>query len=431
MSAAIAIAPGPAAAPRPLDSLAAPGLSSLWLKATLLVLPVTSFIAIPSVQGTTPANLLILLALFPLAGPLLFGLEGYGRLLARLLPFMLVLGVLFMASRFALLYATDGLTGLSLTNPRFVLPLTMTANLTQSLYLAVGLTLFLLAARYYDAGWDSAIFAGAWFLLAYGFIDWFAQSFLGINADLLSNRSFEVGRFEMPGSLRQTLSIAGLPLLRFKSFTGEPSMFALTALCYLALAIARGRHRLAAALVLALLLSFSATAYAGLLVYALFFGRRLSFGQVAPAIGLALAALAIVAWADWDGFARGVDHLFISKLMGESHSGSARLHSLLRHLQAWCSAPLPFLVGYGFGTARSTDLLSTLLVNVGLLGTIGVLALLGRVLASAYRQQRWAEMLGLATVFGLMLAAVPEFAYLPPWLLAGIAMRRQVPEAGT
>ncbi len=399
------------------------GLARLWLQAMFFVLPATSFLAIPSIQGTTPANLLILLLLFPLAGPLLLGLAGYGRLVTALMPYALGLGVLFLASRYALLFASDGLAGLSLTNPRFILPLTMTANATQAIYLAVCLALLLVVSRAYDRSWDSAIFAGAWLLLAYGFVDWAAQSFLGMNVDVLSNRTFEVGRYEMPGSLRQTLSIGGLQLLRFKSFTGEPSMFGLTGLCYLALAIARGERWLGAALVVALLLSFSATAYLGLLVFALAFARHLSFGRLLPFLWLGLVALTLVAWADWDSFARSVDQIFISKLTAESHSGSARLGSFLRHLEGWCSHPVPCLVGYGFGTARSTDLLSTLLVNIGLIGTLTVLVLVSRPVVAARAAHRRAEWVGLATVFGLMLVAVPEFAYLPPWLLAGIALR--------
>lgn len=407
----------------PSDGLTG-GLARMWLRAMLLVLPITSFVAVPAVQGTTPANLLILLLLFPLSGPVLLGLTGYGQLLNRLLPFILGLAILFVASRFALLYATNGLAGLSLTNPRFILPLTMTANVTQSLYLVVGLALFLLTARYYHPGWDSAIFAGAWLLLAYGFAEWAAQSFAGINIDFLSNRTFEVGRFEMPGSLRQTLSIAGLPLLRFKSFTGEPSMFSLTALCYLALAIARERRWLAGALVAALLLSFSATGYLGLIVFAAFFARRASFGLVAFVVGGLVAALAIAVWIDGQALWQAIDRLFISKLAAESQSGAARLNSILRHLQAWWSSPLPFLVGYGFGTARSTDLLSTLLVNVGLLGTVAIFVLVVRVLRDSARSGAVSIPVGLATVFALMLVAVPEFAYLPPWLVAGIAARQ-------
>ena len=420
---AVAASPAAVIAAAPSSALHERGCAALWLKTTLVWLPVTSFLAIPQVQGTTPANLLILMLLLPLTGPLLLGLRGYADLIARLMPFLLGLGILFLASRFALLSASDGLAGLSLINPRFALPLTMTANVTQSIYLVVGLTLFLLVRRHYDRSWDGAIFSGAWFLLAYGFVDWFAQTFLGFNADFMANRTFDVGRFEMPGSLRQNILFAGFPMLRFKSFTGEPSMFALTALCYLALAVVRGRTWLTAALVLALLLSFSATAYAGLLVFALVFSGRLRFGQVAPALGLLAAVASIAVWWDWETIWRTVDHLFIAKLTAESHSGAARMGSFVRHLQAWWHAPFPLLVGYGFGTARSTDLLSSLLVNLGLIGTVCVFLLLGQVLRVAQRERRTIEMVGMATVFGLMLVAVPEFAYLPPWLLAGIAMR--------
>jgi len=422
MSMALSLPRGPHPGPG-LDSLHAGGMTDAYLKALFFTLPMTSFLALPFVQGTTPANLLLLLLLFPLSGPLLLGLSGYGRLVAGLLPFVLGLAVLFVASRYSLLYASQGLGGLSLTNPRFILPLTMTANVTQSIYLIVGLTLLFLLSRHYDRAWDGAIFAGAWFLLAYGMADWAAQTFAGLNVDLLSNRTFEVGRYEMPGSLRQTLPIAGLPMLRFKSFTGEPSMYCLTALCYLALAIARDRRWLAGALVVSILLSFSATGYLGLIAFAAFFVRRAPFAWVASAIGLFIGGLAVVIWVDGDALWQSIDHLFLSKLAAESHSGSARLTSFLRHLEAWWGSPLTVLVGYGFGTARSTDFLSTLLVNLGLIGTLAVFALFGRLLLRARRCSEAVLPAGLVAVFILMLVAVPEFAYLPPWLLAGIALR--------
>ena len=400
------------------------GFRGTWLKALLLVLPMTSFLAIPNAQGTTPANLLVLLMLFPLTGFFLLGGSAFWRLMSALVPYGIVLSILFLASRYSLLYFNEGLGQLNLINPRFLLPITMTANVTQSLYLLVGLALFIVVVQHYDRSWDRAIFAGAWLMLAYGFIDWFAESAFRTNVDFLANRTFDIGRFEHPGSLRQHLSIFGLPLMRFKSFTGEPSMFGLSALCYLALAIARNRRWLTFALVLALLLSFSATAYLGLAVFAVVLAFRLPFPWLFAAVSSALAVAVLAVWIDGEAVWRLIDSLFVSKLAGESQSGAARAGLFARHFDFWsASSMIPFLFGYGFGTVRSTDLGSSLLVNIGLLGTLAVVAAVIFVVWSGLRNGRSIEAIGLLTVFLLMLAAVPEFAYLPPWLLAGVVLQ--------
>ncbi|MCB1929982.1 MAG: hypothetical protein KDH17_18365 [Rhodocyclaceae bacterium] len=402
-----------------------------YLALLLFFAPIASFVVVPQVPGTTPGNLLVLLGLFPLGGILLFGRSDYLRLLEHYLPLLVVLGILFFASRYSWLTAPRGLSNLSFTSPGFILPLTMTVHVTQTIYLLVAVGMMLVVSRYYEASLDRYIFAGAWFLVGYGLVDWFCQSFLHINADLLSNRTFAYSWNEWSGSLRQMVSVGGLWLMRFKSLTGESSMYALTALCFLPLAVHRQRWWLGAALLASLLLTFSTTAYAGMAVMALIVLRRLSFLPVVFLLLAVLAAVAIAVWIDWAAIWNVVDELFIAKLTGEAHSGSARLNAFMRHFLAWRdSGPAPFLVGYGFGTARSTDLISTLLINVGLVGTALALGWIVRVIGRGVQAGQTVLALGLACVVVLMLLAVPEFSYLPPWMLAGVLIAESRPKDG-
>lgn len=399
-----------------------------WIAFTLFVLPVTSFLAVPQIQGTTPANLMLIGLFVPIPGLFLL-CDDYSKIIRKIVLFVFISTILFVVSRYSLLTEFRSVGSLSLINPRFVLPLTMAANVTQYLYLIVAVFLFLLVRERYSVQWDRALFAGAWFLVAYALADWAAAAFLKSNVDFLANRVFEAGRFEHPGSLRQGISIVGFQIMRLKGFTGEPSMYAITALPYLVLALSRGRKPLSIALVVTLVLTFSSTAALGLVMVLAYFVKRISFGYVVSTVILGGAAFVILIWVAGAEFAHTIDSLFISKLTGEAHSGIARAASFSRHFSVWAESGLfPFLFGFGFGTARSTDLLSSLLVNVGLLGTVTVIGFMWVSIRRAKMGGLYFEAWGVFVIFGLMLISVPEFAYLPPWLLLGIATRGKVAE---
>lgn len=396
----------------------------------LVVLPITSFLVLPSVPGTTPASLLTYLLLFPLTGFLILGRESYTRIAVRLLVIFYLLFLGFVISRYSYIYANvPSLHKLNLVNPTFVLPYVMTSNITQAMYLLAGVFIYCLAAERYEPSWDRWIFIGAWLLLAYGYIDWAAQSFLGLNVDFLSNRVFDAGRFEVPGSLRQNMTVFGFHLLRFKSFTGEPSMFAITAIPYLYLAVVRRRNYLAGALVVAMLLSFSTTAYAGLLGMACFLLAKIKFERSFWLILTAGIIATVGLYLKADQVYDLVSQVFVSKLSGDSASGHARSGLMLLHLTYWSEAPwLVKIFGLGFGTVRSTDLLSSLLVNIGLFGMLLLVGWQVHLLIHAGRGSKAFGVYVALVLLLLMMVAVPEFAYLPPWLLAGLLASQKFKE---
>ncbi len=410
----------------PAPALAA-GEPSLCVKALLVTLPVTSFLALPFIQGSTPANLLVYLILFPLSGLLLLPEQGYAQLVRRMAWWMSVVAALFLLSRLSHINGlVDGMGRLNVINERTALPFVPLSTITQTLYLIAGVMVFKLTASLYRPDWDRWIFAGAWFMLIYGFIDWGAESFGDLNLDFLANRTFKEGAFDLPGSLRQHLPLMGWQMMRFKSFTGEASMYAISALPYLYLAIVRGRRLLAGLLLLSLVLTMSTVAYSGLVALALCLTFRIKrplqpWQYLVFLVGL--SSLVALVFLNFDGIKDIIDRTFVAKLSGADESGFARGSSFRANINYWAAPDTPWMVrlfGLGFGTIRSTDLLSTLLVNVGLVGCAAALAWVLSLLGTAWSAHKRLGVAVFSCIFLLMLGAVPEFAYLPPWLLAGL-----------
>lgn len=408
----------------------------LLVKALLVTLPATSFLAIPFIQGSTPANLLAYMALFPLTGLLLLPEHGYAQLMRHLALLVTVVAMLFLLSRLNHInQLVTGMERLNVIDGRQVLPYVPMSTVTQSMYLLTGFVVFKLVSGQYRPAWDRWILAGAWFLVIYGFFDWGMENLLGINADFLCNRVFiEAGTFETPGSLRQHLPIMGLQVMRFKSFTGEPSMYAITALPYLYLALLRNRHRLAWLLFLSLALTMSTVAYSGLIALGLFlmFRIRLPFKpQHYILILVGLSLLVGMVFLNFDGISAMIERTFVAKLSGSDESGSARASYFRANIDFFNDPHTTWMVrllGLGFGTIRSTDLFSTLLINIGVAGMAIVTGWFVWLVARAWTEGKPLGAALLSTLFILMMGAVPEFAYLPPWLLAGLLQAQSFQE---
>src|SRR4029079_10847252 len=115
-------------------------------------------------------------------------------------------------------------------------------SLTQSVYFLACMATFLFAMIHFRSSWMRYVFAGAWLLVIYGIYEWSFFAIFGRTGDFLGNREFHAGGNVHTGSWSQTVHVGPLTLLRLKSFTGEPSFFALVAVPYLALAVAYGRR---------------------------------------------------------------------------------------------------------------------------------------------------------------------------------------------
>lgn len=390
-----------------------------YFKFWALVLPIASVLVFPSIQGTTPGYLMAFLSV-----PLMLvaaRIKEIRHYLATAFWIALAYFVLNVISQFLLsVHGYIDLSTLPLVDPlSFSRKIILRPTLfTQTLYLSAGILTFLFVYEWYRPSWDTYIFAGALLLAAYGFYEFFYFWMTGRSGDFLSNRIFNDRH---SGSLFQTIKFAGITIQRMKSLTGEPSMFAFTMLPYWLYALHCRRFIIGGILTLTLFLSTSTTAIIGIAVYAciLILFKRINIKYLA---GMAVAALAIIA-LKFHAVINILNRLILQKLGGQSISGNTRLTNLHDNFVFWWNAPSPFkLFGLGFGYIRSTDFLTTLLINNGLVGLIIMLLVFGYpVLALQPGEKEFGLRCALVVIAVTMLISVPEYAYLPVWLFLGIS----------
>lgn len=401
------------------QTIAGRSLIDTFFKVWALVLPVTSVLIFPAIQGTTPAYMMAFLSI-----PLML----YAARIKEIKQYLFVALIiaigyitLNVTSQFILsLYGNMDLSSLPLVDPlsftrKFVLRPTL---FTQSLYLAACLLTFLFVYKWYDPSWDTYIFAGILLLVAYGFYEMLYFWITGTSGDFLSNRFFNERYF---GSSTHVIDLAGISMLRMKSLTGEASMFAFTVLPYWVFAIHKQKFIIAGILTMALLFSASTTAILGIGTYIiiLFFARKIDWKYLMGAAGGLLVVTIIKFEAAFSIF----NQLILTKLSTASISGNVRISNLFDSLTFWWEAPLPTKIfGLGFGYIRSTDFFSTVLVNNGMIGlSIFLLVFSYPILAMGSSRKEFGLKCALTIIVVTMLISVTEYTYLPTWLFLGMS----------
>lgn len=390
-----------------------------FFKCWALVLPVTSVLIFPSIQGTTPAYILAFLTV-----PLVLYAARMKEIKQYLtVAFLIAVGYITLnaCSQFLLsLYGEMDLSSLPLVDPlSFTQKVVLRPTLfTQTLYLTACLLTFLFVYKWYHPSWDPYIFAGILMLVVYGFYEVFYYWATGTSGDFLSNRFFNERYF---GSSTQVFNIGGFSLLRMKSLTGEASMFAFTVLPYWVFAIHKQRYITAVILTLALLFSTSTTAILGIGTYiiVLILSRKVDWKYLVTSA----AILLLIAVIKFETVFSVFNELVLKKLTGASISGGVRLSNMLDSLTFWWESPFPIKIfGLGFGYIRSTDFFSTILVNNGITGlTIFLLVFIYPILALGKTPKEFAIKAALSIIIVTMMIAVTEYTYLPTWLFLGIA----------
>ena len=144
----------------------------LLLKVWILTLPISSVLLVPSIQGTTPSNLLALACLLPLLHAR-FVHSTKPEFYRRLAWLLFALGLSIALSQLALLLSTvspgDVLrVPLASLQPGHYL---RTSLITQSMYMATSFIVLSFFWTYYVPSWDRWLFAGAIGLACYGFFE--------------------------------------------------------------------------------------------------------------------------------------------------------------------------------------------------------------------------------------------------------------------
>jgi len=398
---------------------------ALWA----LCLPITSVVLFPAIQGTTPAYLLAFSSL-PFA--ILLMQHKAGRTLRYLLFTIGMFLVLNSISQLSLQLAPElDLSSLRLVNDYNGQLLLRSSLFTQSIYLFAGLCTFAFIATFYKNSWDKYLFWGISFLALYGLYEFFYFLLMGQNGDFLSNRIFDTGSSSSQGSLFQTFSFSGIRIMRLKSLTGEPSMYAFTVLPFWIHALHRRKTLVHVLLLITLILTTSTTAILGVAMYLLIrlwyikplrslakgvLDKYLLFIFLLGVVGTVFIGPLIV------GF---IDEMIVDKLTLVNSSGASRFQYFTDSLRFFTDAPvLNQFFGIGFGYIRSTDFFSTLLVNMGLVG-FGLFTALFAYPIFKLRKTYFSFGIKaiLVIIYITLMIAVPEFAYLSIWLYLGIAYK--------
>ena len=197
----------------------------------------------------------------------------------------------------------------------------------------------------------------------YGFFEFFYYFLTGEKADFISNRitgdDFSFGAF-------QYFNIGGVNIMRMKSLAGEPSMFAFCVVPFFILSIYLNYRWYSIGFLIALFLSTSSTAILGLILY---LSLEILFGKNRiRKIILAFLIICLIGLFSYE-FISALYETSMNKISLLNLSGIDRFDNFINHIVLWKESNFgQQLFGYGFGYFRSTDGLSTLLVNIGFIG---------------------------------------------------------------
>ncbi len=393
----------------------------VYLIVLLFVAGITSFVLIPAVPATVPSYLLIY-GFAPFV--IWYGIQqnnGFIKEGLWIAGVFVALNLLAQLNNYA--------TGVRLI-PSLILVegsdpgkvLLRNTLLTQSLYLFAGI-LFYLYLKYFAVEQHVRyLFAGMRLLVLYGLLELVLFLVTGKNSDYISNRVFHNNGLSSPGSVFAVMNIAGLDILRVKSLTGEPSMFALAVIPFWIIAGGLNRRNDWLLFGLALVLSFSTSAFLGLFVgiAGWIAGNAAVRKKAYWLLSLLLVAGTIFYYAN-GSFHALWNEVVVDKLSAQNGSGAERSSFFFQHLNYWWNnlGWSGKLLGIGFGYVRSADFLSTILVNNGIAG----LALFTWFFFKpvryrfANKELHYAYITALVATYLILMVSVPEFAYLSIWIL--------------
>jgi hypothetical protein len=390
----------------------------LWCTA----MPVTSFLLIPSVQGTLPAYMLAFASAFFV---MLSREDGHSSI--QRTHYLKI--ALLMAGIWLLLLCGSQLGHLVSNRHDFGDTFLIDSEdttvvlrkglFTQSLYLAACLCIALFFRFFFRAEWMRYVLWGGWFLAIYGIYEWLFFLIFHHPGDFIVNRKYG----EHTGSWSQVIQVGSFSLLRIKSTFGEPSWFSAGVIPYIFLALQYNRKWLSAALLFCIVFSTSSSAFAAfpfaLLLHSLF-QRKLSV-SIAIIILLFAAVFATLYFV----FPETYDGMFTAKMSGGNASGHDR-HESFAALQetAQTFTFMNRLFGIGFGYYYG-GVYYSVPVNTGWIGMIlYCYAFLKPVIFLRPDHEGLAFKVGIATLFFLFKISVSELFLPTTWMFLGLAYWR-------
>jgi hypothetical protein len=399
------------------------GLPFWFMPLWCAMMPLTSFLLIPSVQGTIPAYVLGFVSAFFVMLSRAGGRQNIQRtryIITALAVAGIWLLVLSGSQLGHLISDRHDFGDMFLIDQNDTSVVFRRTLFTQTLYLAACLCIALFFRFFFRAEWMRYVLWGGWFLAIYGIYEWLFFLIFKQPGDFLVNRTYGEGH---TASWSQAIGLGPFTLLRIKSTFGEPSFFSAGVLPYLFLALEYERKLLSAALLFCVVFSTSSSAFIALpfalLIHCLF--QRRVTRSIALIIVLFAAAFATLYFVFPDTF----DAMFTAKLNGANESG--QIHH--ENLEATNDTVKTFtfmnqLFGIGFGYFYGS-VFSAILVNTGWIGlAVFIYAFLKPVILLRPDNGGLALKVGVLTLFFLYYINVSELFLSTTWMFLGLAYWR-------
>ena len=400
------------------------GLPTWFVPLWCTVMPLTSLLIIPSLQGTIPAYVLAFVSAF-------FVIVGRDEGQPNVQRSRYFITALILAGIWLLLLCGSQLGHLLsnrhdfgdmfLINSDDTRVVLRSALFTQSLYLAACVCIALFFGFFFREEWMRYVFWGAWFLAIYGIYEWTFYLVFQQPGDFIVNRSYGDGLHT--ASWSQAFQLGPFNLLRIKSTFGEPSWFSAGVIPYLFLALEYKRRWLSTALLFCLVLSASTSAYTALpfsLILYSFFRRKLSGSIIFTVLlfGAALIALYFI-------YPETFYQMFSAKMGGENNSGQSRQDSGAAMTETAATFTLmERIFGIGFGYYYG-GVYFAVLVNTGWIGMLLYFyTFLKPVILLKSEEKSLALKVGIAALLFLFYVSVSELFLPTTWMFLGLAYRR-------
>lgn len=385
-------------------------------------IPITSFVLIPSVKGSLISYILGFIS--PLI--ILFKRKNFlKKYIICFGEFVYIWLAFFCLSQLGNLIYNINISDLILvSNETNNIKVFRNSIFTQSLYLVPCILLYLYCKFFYNIKWDKWIVYSGWLFSVIGL--YFLLYFLltGQNGDIISNRVF-ADNTEV-SNIAQRLFILSIGIERVQSLSGEPSMYAFTILPYIIFAIHRKANKLLiATMIVSLLLSVSTTGFLGIIIYiiCILFFSKINKRYIKNLI-IFIGILIFIYFLFSSYIDEIIMNMIINKITADptNISGLERSANIMDNIIYWSNLNnINFLFGIGFGVIRSTDLLTTFLINIGLIGTLlFAYFYLKKIKLRNLTMKKIGDNAILLVLFITSMISVPEFSYLSFWLFLGL-----------
>lgn len=393
----------------------------LFAKAWVVSIPITSFVLVPTIKGTLISYVLAVISPFIVMTANRDIRKKYNGEIVIL--FFVIASMILISQIILMMYNEhDFLRKMILIDKVDVETVLFRGSIfTQTLYLSLGVITFAFFRSLYKKSWDRWIFIGGMLLSIYGIYEVMYYFVFGTNGDFLSNRLVGDITNEAVAGLFQTMNVGSVSIMRLKSLTGEPSMYAFTMLAYWIYAIHRKEKTYAILFFSTLCLSTSTSAFFGIGIYLIL--RVFYYGlkdKLVVVVVILLSITLILFYAELEEF---IQEIFVRKLIAENFSGEDRINNIINCMEYFIDMPIGVkLFGVGFGNIRSTEFFFTLLINTGMIGFAIWTWFLFKPLFVLSREYFLVGLKCIVLVdYVIMMISVPEFSYLFLWMFLGIA----------